>query len=84
MNRALRGRHTPHRHKASFGKRSKFFAMAELLCRGREVDATVVDRGIDYIVRLASSPYVDVQSKARFRGTPSRTTGRQHKSRRAA
>jgi hypothetical protein len=61
----------PFRDSASFGKRQEFVAIAELLKRGFDVYATLVDdQQIDCIVRLERDPqpvYVDIQIKARSR-----------------
>lgn len=56
------------RSTASFGKRQEYIAIAELLRRGFDVYATLVDdQQIDCIVRLPGAPpsYVDLQIKAR-------------------
>lgn len=56
------------RNSASFGKRQEFGAIAELLKRGFDVYATLVDdQQIDCIVRIEQDPpvYVDIQIKAR-------------------
>lgn len=55
-----------YRDSASFGKRREYIAIAELLKRNFDVYMTLVDdQGIDCIVRLDSSRYVDIQIKAR-------------------
>jgi hypothetical protein len=55
-----------HRHSASFGKRSEFIVMAELLRKGFDVYLTLVDdQAIDCILRLNNHKYVDIQIKAR-------------------
>lgn len=57
-----------YRDTASFGKRQEYIAVAELLKRGFDVYMTLVDdQGIDCIVRLDDSKYVDIQIKARSR-----------------
>ena len=54
------------RNSASFGKRQEYTVIAELLRRGFDVYATLVDdQGIDCIVRLNDKKYLDIQIKAR-------------------
>jgi hypothetical protein len=63
---APRKRSHAYRDAASFGRRHEFVAAAELLKRGFDVDMTLVDdQGIDCIIRLDESHYIDVQIKAR-------------------
>lgn len=55
-----------YRHTASFGKRQEFVLMSELLKRGFDVYMTLVDdQGIDCIIRMDDSRYIDIQIKAR-------------------
>lgn len=55
-----------YRDTASFGKRQEYIIIAELLKRGFDVYMTLVDdQGIDCIIRLDESRYIDVQIKAR-------------------
>jgi len=55
-----------YRDSASFGKRQEYIVIAELLRRGFDVYATLVDdQGIDCIVRLNGKKYLDIQIKAR-------------------
>lgn len=57
-----------YRDSASFGRRQEYVAFAELLKRGYDVYATLVDdQQIDCVVRLDQEPpvYIDVQIKAR-------------------
>jgi hypothetical protein len=57
-----------YRDRASFGRRFEFTVFAELLRRGFGVYQTLVDdQGIDCVVRLDETRYVDVQIKARSR-----------------
>lgn len=57
-----------YRDTASFGKRQEYSVIAELLRRGFDVYATLVDdQGIDCIIRLSKKRYLDVQIKARSR-----------------
>ena len=57
-----------YRDTASFGKRQEFSAIAELLRQGFDVYSTLVDdQGIDCVVRLDETRYVDIQIKARSR-----------------
>ncbi len=59
-----------YRDSASFGKRQEFIAIAELLRRGFDVYATLVDdQQIDCVVRLDGEPpaYLYIQIKARSR-----------------
>lgn len=57
-----------YRDTASYGKRQEYMAVAELLRRGFDVYMTLVDdQGIDCIVRLNESTYIDIQIKARSR-----------------
>jgi hypothetical protein len=57
-----------YRDTASFGRRQEYVAIAELLRREFDVYATLVDdQGIDCVVRLDASRYLDVQTKARSR-----------------
>lgn len=54
-----------YRESASFGKRQEFSVIAELLKHGFDVYNTLVDdRGIDCIIRLTESRYLDIQIKA--------------------
>lgn len=54
------------RGRASFGKRQEYVAFGELLKRGFDVYATLVDdQGIDCIIRISSTCYLDIQIKAR-------------------
>jgi len=54
------------RDSASFGKRQEYTVIAELLRRGFDVYATLVDdQGIDCIIRLNEKKYIDIQIKAR-------------------
>jgi hypothetical protein len=54
------------RDSASFGKRQEYSVVAELLRRGFDVYMTLVDdQGIDCVVRLDASRYIDIQIKAR-------------------
>lgn len=54
------------RDTASFGKRQEYRVIAELLARGFDVYMTLVDdQGIDCIIRLNESTYIDIQTKAR-------------------
>jgi hypothetical protein len=54
------------RDSSSFGKRQEYSAIAELLKRNFDVYMTLVDdQGIDCIVRLSETNYVDIQIKAR-------------------
>jgi hypothetical protein len=55
-----------YRDTASFGKRQEYIIIAELLRQGFDVYMTLVDdQGIDCIIRLDESRYIDVQIKAR-------------------
>ena len=55
-----------YRDTASFGKRQEYSVIAELLKRDFDVYMTLVDdQGIDCVVRLDETRYVDVQIKAR-------------------
>ncbi|HET6440855.1 MAG TPA: hypothetical protein VFH53_00645 [Phycisphaerae bacterium] len=55
-----------YRNTASFGKRQEYSVVAELLRHGFDVYMTLVDdQGIDCVVRLDATRYVDVQIKAR-------------------
>ncbi|MCK6418279.1 MAG: hypothetical protein L6Q57_04985 [Alphaproteobacteria bacterium] len=57
-----------YRDSASFGRRQEYGAFAELLKRGYDVYATLVDdQQIDCVVRLDKEPpvYIDIQIKAR-------------------
>lgn len=57
-----------YRDSASFGRRQEYVAFAELLKRGYDVYATLVDdQQIDCVVRLDQDPpvYIDIQIKAR-------------------
>ena len=55
-----------YRDTASFGKRQEYSVIAELLKREFDVYMTLVDdQGIDCVVRLDATRYVDVQIKAR-------------------
>lgn len=55
-----------YRDSASFGKRQEYTVIAELLRRGFDVYATLVDdQGIDCVIRLNEKKYLDVQIKAR-------------------
>lgn len=59
-------RQRKYRDSASFGKRQEYTAIAELLRRGFDVYATLVDdQGIDCVVRLNEREYLDIQIKAR-------------------
>lgn len=59
----------PYRSTASFGKRQEYVAIGELLSRGFDVYATLVDdQQIDCILRLHTRKephYLDIQIKAR-------------------
>ncbi len=56
------------RDTASFGKRQEYSVIAELLKRGFDVYSTLVDdQGIDCILRLSPTRYLDIQIKARSR-----------------
>ena len=56
------------RDTASFGKRQEFIVIAELLRRNFDVYLTLVDdQGIDCVIRLDASRYIDIQIKARSR-----------------
>jgi hypothetical protein len=55
-----------YRDSASYGKRQEYRAIAELLRRGFDVYLTLVDdQGIDCVIRINESRYLDVQIKAR-------------------
>ena len=55
-----------YRDTASFGKRQEFVVIAELLKHGFDVYLTLVDdQGIDCVVRLNETKYLDIQIKAR-------------------
>jgi len=55
-----------YRNTASFGKRQEYSVVAELLRHGFDVYMTLVDdQGIDCVVRLDATRYVDIQIKAR-------------------
>lgn len=55
-----------YRNAASYGKRQEFVMMSELLKRGFDVYMTLVDdQGIDCIVRISETCYIDIQIKAR-------------------
>jgi hypothetical protein len=54
------------RDTASFGRRQEYIVAAELLKRNFDVYMTLVDdQGIDCIIRLDESRYLDIQIKAR-------------------
>lgn len=51
---------------ATYGKQQEFMAVAELMRRGFDVYLTLVDnKGIDCILRIDESRYLDIQIKAR-------------------
>ncbi len=55
-----------YRDSASFGKRQEYVVVAELLKRGFDVYMTLVDdQGIDCIIRIDDTTYIDIQIKAR-------------------
>ncbi len=55
-----------YRDTASFGKRQEYSVIAELLKRGFDVYMTLVDdQGIDCVIRLDETRYLDIQIKAR-------------------
>ena len=55
-----------YRHRASFGKRQEYIAIAELLKRGYDVYIPLVDdQHIDCVIRRDDHDYVDLQIKAR-------------------
>ena len=55
-----------YRDTASFGKRQEHSVIAQLLRRGFDVYTTLVDdQGIDCVVRLSPTKYIEVQIKAR-------------------
>ena len=59
---------TTFRHRASFGKRQEYIAIAELLKRGFDVYMPLVDdQHIDCIIRRDNNDYLDIQIKARSR-----------------
>jgi len=70
----------PFRDTASFGKRQEFVAIAELLHRGFDVYATLVDdRQIDCVIRneVDGRPaYLDIQIKARSKQCAPKNAGR--------
>ncbi|MGG1552266.1 hypothetical protein [Paenibacillus ferrarius] len=54
------------RDSASYGKRQEYIAVAELLKRNFDVYMTLVDdQGIDCVIRINHTRYLDVQIKAR-------------------
>lgn len=54
-----------YRDSASFGKRQEFSVITELLKRGFDAYATLVDdKGIDCVIRITESRYLDIQIKA--------------------
>ena len=55
-----------YRHRASFGKRQEYIAIAELLRHDYDVYMTLVDdQQIDCVIRRGDHDYVDLQIKAR-------------------
>lgn len=65
------------RHRASFGKRQEYIAIAELLRRGYDVYMPLVDdQHIDCVIRRGDHDYVDVQIKARSKDCLPRDAGR--------
>jgi len=55
-----------YRDSASFGKRQEYVVVAELLRHNFDVYMTLVDdQGIDCVIRLDHSRYLDIQIKAR-------------------
>lgn len=55
-----------YRDTASFGKRQEYSVIAELLKRGFDVYATLVDdQRIDCVIRLSDKRYLDIQIKVR-------------------
>ena len=55
-----------YRDTASYGKRREYIAIAELLKRGFDVYMTLVDdQGIDCVIRINETRYLDIQIKAR-------------------
>lgn len=57
-----------YRDSASFGKRQEYVVIAELLKRGFDIYMTLVDdQGIDCIIRIDETTYIDIQIKARSR-----------------
>ena len=66
-----------YRHRASFGKRQEYIAVAELLRRGYDVYMPLVDdQQIDCIIRRGDHDYVDLQIKARSRDCKPANAGR--------
>lgn len=60
------GKRMRYRDTASFGKRQEYRVIAELLRRGFDIYLTLVDdQGIDCVLRLDESRYLDIQIKAR-------------------
>lgn len=58
-----------YRDTASFGKRQEYSVISELLKRGLDVYATLVDdQGIDCVIRVNNKRYLDIQIKARSKG----------------
>ncbi len=53
------------RNNASFGKRNEYAVIAELMKRNFDVYQTLVDdQGIDCVIRVDSTKYLDIQIKA--------------------
>lgn len=66
-----------YRHKASFGKRQEYIAIAELLKQGYDVYIPLVDdQHIDCVIRRGDHDYVDLQIKARSKDGKPREAGR--------
>lgn len=66
-----------YRHRASFGKRQEYIAIAELLKQGYDVYIPLVDdQHIDCVIRRADHDYVDLQIKARSKDGQPREVGK--------
>ena len=69
--------HGQYRHRASFGKRQEYIAVAELLRRDHDVYMTLVDdQQIDCVIRRGDHDYVDLQIKARSNNCQPKDAGR--------
>lgn len=66
-----------YRHRASFGKRQEYIAIAELLRHGYDVYMPLVDdQQIDCVIRRDNHDYVDLQIKARSKDCQPKDAGR--------